>query len=264
MQGLVFDIKKFAVHDGPGIRTTIFFKGCPLNCIWCHNPESIDKNISYLEKEVRISEKIYYKKEKVGAFYNSDDLMKEILKDELIFDESGGGITISGGEPLLQIDFLKKILRTAKQNAIHTAVDTTGYATFAVLKQIIPYIDLFLFDLKHHNNSEHIKYTGVPLKPILDNLKLLLEADKKIWLRIPIIPKINNSEKDISGFINLLNNYKKPELVCLLPYHNSANTKYKNLGVHNSMKSVKNLKTKDVELIKKQFEKSGYKVQIGG
>ena len=127
MQGLIFDIKRFAVHDGPGIRTTVFLKGCTLNCIWCHNPESRSKEITHSDKQVKISEKVYHKQEQIGKFYTSEELLKEILKNVLIMEESAGGVTFSGGEPLMQIDFLAKILRLTKENNIHTAVDTTAY-----------------------------------------------------------------------------------------------------------------------------------------
>jgi len=161
-KGIIFNIKKFAIHDGPGIRTTIFFKGCPLGCDWCHNPEGIKSEIEIINNK------------KIGYEIDKTNLMKIILKDKIFYEQSNGGVTISGGEPFAQIEFLKSILIECKKNKIHTTLDTCGYTTINEIKKIYNYVDIFLYDLKIIDEKKHVIYTGKSNKNILRNLKYLL------------------------------------------------------------------------------------------
>ena len=264
MQGIIFDIKRFAVNDGPGIRTTVFFKGCPLSCAWCHNPESRDEGITQIEKCYKIEEDEKIVKEDVGTIMSVNELCEELIKDLHVMEESEGGVTVSGGEPLFQFEFLKMVLKELKKSGIHTCVDTTGYANGNRFEEIIPYTDLFLFDLKHYDEKKHLEKTGVSLKPITENLNTLLKNSGKIWLRIPIIPGINDSHEDKYGFLFKLSElFKKPDLINLLPYHNIAENKYVRLKHDNPFKNVPSLKPEKLKPFKKMLERSGYKVKIG-
>jgi len=171
-EGIIFDIKRYAINDGPGIRTTVFLKGCPLNCWWCHNPEGINLNIEKLNINKKINTKIN-QKEKIGYKINVKDLTNELLKDYIFYKESGGGVTFSGGEPLIQIDFLHSILLECKKNNIKTAIDTCGYSTIKKIDKIYDYVDLFLYDIKFIDEKQHLKYTGKSNEKILSNLKYL-------------------------------------------------------------------------------------------
>ena len=265
MEGIVFDIKRFAVHDGPGIRTTVFFKGCPLSCPWCHNPESSEVGITEMDKCYKIGEIEKVKKERVGKSYKVKELADEIKKDIIVMEESGGGVTFSGGEPLMQFDFLKEVLMQLKDLGIHTAVDTTGYTSEKNIKEIIPYTDMFLYDLKHYDNDKHIENTGVPLKPIIKNLHTILNQNKCVWIRIPVIPDVNISHEDKYGFLYVLQNMnKKPEQINLLPYHSISDNKYKRLNIKNNFEKIPSMNKKTLLPFKAMLERSGYKVKIGG
>ncbi len=265
MKAVIFNIKRFAVHDGPGVRTTIFFKGCPLNCKWCHNPESKNIDIEKTDKYYKIRDIETIKTKQIGKFYQVKELVNEVKKDIVIMEESAGGVTFSGGEPLMQFDFLKEILIQMKETGLHTAVDTSGYVSEKKINEIIPYTDLFLYDLKHYNNEKHIENTGVSLLPILKNLKYILNLKKNVWIRIPIIPEINNSEEDIYGFIKTLDKLpEKPEQINLLPYHNIADNKFKRLKIENKMKNIPGLDKKTIIPFKLMLEQAGFKVKIGG
>lgn len=265
MQGIIFDIKRFAVHDGPGIRQTVFFKGCPLTCWWCHNPESRARKIQYCQRERKIGQKSIAQTEQVGREISASLLLAEIEKDVPYFDESGGGVTFSGGEPLLQNHFLLEMLKLCRQHDIRTAVDTTGYAPEKIFEQVLENTDLFLFDLKILDNQAHKKYTGVQNSLILKNFQRLCALGVAQIVRIPLIPTVNMSEKAISELIG----YLEPKLpatqnVDLLPYHKIAGHKYERMQIENRMGNTPEPLTENVEKIKKRFEKHGFSVKIGG
>ncbi len=263
--GIIFDIKRFAVHDGPGIRATVFMKGCPLKCSWCHNPESISAKICTVAKTVRIGEKTFTENETVGHEITVTDLMKELLKEKVFMEESGGGVTFSGGEPLQQADFLIEILQACKQKEMHTVVDTSGLAKWEVLEKVAQYTDLFLYDLKLIDNELHKKHTGSSNKLILENLARLLDAGKKVWIRLPMIPGITFTETNINQTIDFLKQQKHSiEYVNLLPYHNTASHKYDRFGLVNLLHELKSVMKSDLEATKKQFEEAGFQVKIGG
>ena len=265
MQGIIFDIKRFAVNDGPGIRTTVFFKGCPLKCYWCHNPEGIGKCPVNILKNVKLDGITYEQQEVVGKVVTLSEVMNIIRKDRVFMDESGGGVTFSGGEPTLQSDFLLALLKTCQNEGIHTAVDTNGYASETVIKKIMPFTDIFLFDLKHHDPEKHIKSTGASNDLILKNLQLLVKKGKSVNIRIPVVPGFNFNNKDLSAMLALLNVYKGSiEQINLLPYHTLGKNKYKRLGMKLNMDNVNGLKEEDLKDTKKLFEQEGFTVKIGG
>ena len=265
MKGLIFDIKRFAIHDGPGVRVTIFFKGCPLGCWWCHNPESRNTNPETVLREQKVNGRVFKVEEDVGTRMTVDELMLEIEKERIFFEDSGGGVTFSGGEPLLQHKFLNLILKVCNQNSIHTALDTTGYASEEVLMKIMNKVDLFLYDIKHLNDAVHKKYTGVSNKVILENLTILYENEKNIIIRFPLIPGVNNDQEHINSLqLYLKNKFPVIRQIDLLPYHNIADHKYEKFKLLNRMKDVKKNAGMSMEDIKNSFEREGFLVKVGG
>lgn len=291
---------RYSIHDGPGIRTTVFFKGCPLNCPWCHNPESHsikEQVVKYTNKcigcgkclEVCPTDAIYVKDneiyfdakacnqcskcvevcytgamEIVGKVMSVDEVMKEIEKDNAFYDESGGGVTFSGGEPFMQHEYLKELLIQCKKRDIHTAIDTSGFVKKEILDDMSDFIDLFLYDLKIMDDKEHIKYIGVSNKLILENLERLVKQNKRIFIRIPIIPDINDGEEHLKDFIEYLISLRGFEQINLLPYHNIATEKYKRLGQDYGLVEIKTPSDEKMMEIQEKFESHGFKVKIGG
>ena len=264
-KGLIFDIKRFAVHDGPGIRTTVFMKGCPLSCLWCHNPESQSPKIESVPKSIKMDGKIFTEEENVGRYISVGELMTELQKEIVFMETSGGGVTFSGGEPLMQPHFLKKALIECRKAGMHTAVDTSGYASLSVLKEICDFADLFLYDVKLMDESLHQKYCGVSNKVILENLQYLLDHDFPLRIRIPIIPDITFREENLLSIRDfLLMQRFHPQGVDLLPFHNIAKHKYERFGIENRLKEVPNLPKTALSDIAALFRKAGFDVSIGG
>ena len=263
--GLIFDIKRFSVNDGPGIRTTIFFKGCPLSCWWCHNPEGLSGSI----EEVVLTEKLdgleYKQRKDVGRYVSVDDLIREIEKERIFYETSKGGVTFSGGEPLMQHEFLVRLADECKLHGIHTCLDTSGYISPDIFKSILSRFDLFLYDIKMLDDNKHLQYTGVSTGTIITNLHALLEAGKEFIIRFPVIPGINDDSENISHMKNFLKslNHEAKELH-LLPYHAYAKNKYKRFGRKFRMEKNTELNEKDLNVLKEEFEQIGYKVKIGG
>jgi pyruvate formate lyase activating enzyme len=246
---LICDIKRFAVHDGDGIRTTVFFKGCPLKCVWCHNPESLSfkpQIAFYKNKCIGCGEcqregftpeaclgeaKILYGKE-----VTVEELLPKLLEDKDFYETSGGGVTLSGGECLCQADFCADLLKALKNEGIHTAVDTCGFVSRDAIDKVIPYTDIFLYDIKAIDEDVHIKCTGQSNKIILENLKHIDSLGKRIEIRIPFVPKYNsNQTTKIAEFLRTLKNIKA---VKVLPYHNYAGSKYAALNMENTLPKI--------------------------
>lgn len=243
---LISDIKRMAVHDGPGIRTTVFFKGCPLKCLWCHNPESIafEPQIAFYENkcvgcgackqegfttaDCLGDARILYGKETTVA-----QLLPQLLEDRDFYEASGGGVTLSGGECLCQADFCRELLMALKAEGIHTAVDTCGFVAREALDKVIPYTDLFLYDVKAADEDTHIRCTGQSNRRILENLRYLDGLGKPIEVRIPYVPEYNDDQ--IGKIAELLRPMKNITAVKVLPYHNYAGSKYKALGMENTL-----------------------------
>ncbi|MDP4276916.1 MAG: glycyl-radical enzyme activating protein [Bacteroidota bacterium] len=265
MKGLIFDIKRFAVHDGPGIRVTVFLKGCPLHCTWCHNPEGICPDMVKVPKTVRMGDKTFTETETVGQLYETAELMEELKKEQIFMEESGGGVTFSGGEPLMQADFLLEMLKICKAAGMHTAVDTTGLASWKTLKEVAAFTDLFLYDLKIVDEAYHRKYTGVSNKLILENLKRLLAEGYQLRVRLPLIPDMTYTEQNMANTLKLLEELpKKPVGVDLLPFHSTAAHKYKRFHLVNELQSVKSMDKHSLKGLKERFELAGFKTTIGG
>ena len=265
MNGIIFDIKRFAVHDGPGIRTTVFLKGCPLKCAWCHNPESINPNPCTINKVSRIGELTFTDLETVGQTMTVEEVMKVVEREMVFMDESGGGVTFSGGEPLLQPEFLRALLIACKSKGIHTAVDTCGFAAPKVLQEIAPLTDLFLYDLKLMDSEMHKHFTGVHNEVILENLAKLISDLCKIRIRIPIIKGINDSQDNMKAIIELLKGLNGSiEGIDLLPFHNTAVGKYKRIDLQYNMNNTQRPDAALMSFWQRELEAEKYEVKIGG
>ncbi len=262
-RGLVFDVKRFAIHDGPGIRTTLFFKGCPLRCPWCHNPESLfpeqelvfhgerclgcrdcleacPTGAASLEPgkapadrdRCELSGKCVEvcpsgAREILGRWMTLEEALAELERDRVFYQESGGGVTFSGGEPLFQPDFLEALLRACRERGVHTALDTTCYASRAVVERMLPWTDLWLADLKHMDPEAHLRGTGVPNEPILENLRFLASRGAGIRARIPLVPGFNDKREDLQAAAAFLAELGETvEEVDLLPYHRAGEHKF--------------------------------------
>ncbi|GAK53160.1 glycyl-radical enzyme activating family protein [Candidatus Moduliflexus flocculans] len=254
LSGTIFNLQRYAVHDGPGIRITVFLKGCPLRCWWCHNPESQRREIETFAQTDR----------QIGREMTVDALLREIEKERVFFDESGGGVTFSGGEPLMQPEFLRAALQACQQREIHTALDTSGYAPADIFDATIELVDLCLFDLKLIDDQRHREYTGVSNAPILSNLRALSQRGKPLWLRLPIIPGITDTEKNLVDILALLPDITTIQQINLLPYHRIADGKYQRLLVANKMAGVESPSSERMDALKTHFETSGISVKIGG
>lgn len=297
--GTIFNIQKYSIHDGPGIRTTVFFKGCPLKCWWCHNPESQNTNheIMFFEERCTVCGKCIKKcpqnaikinnnfpeidkfkctlcekcvdfcpnnaREHVGRNITSNELIKEIVKDEVFYEQSGGGVTFSGGEPLMQVDFLDDILKRCKDRGIHTAVDTSGYAPWKSFERIASKVDLFLYDIKIMDNEKHKKYIGAENDIILKNIENLSNMGCNIYLRMPIIKEINDDNYHIEKTIKLLS-IINVEQVNLLPYHKIGMDKYRRLKMNYKLSGMEKPSDERMEEISQKFKKAGIKIKIGG
>jgi pyruvate formate lyase activating enzyme len=266
MKGLIFSIKRYSIHDGPGIRVTIFMKGCPLNCIWCHNPEGISPVPSKVIRKNRVGDMEFDQEEEVGKYYSVNDLLDMIRKERVFINESKGGVTFSGGEPMLQYEFLKEALIACKEEGLHTAIDTSGYSSTESYKSVIPHTDLFLFDIKHLNTARHIELTGASNDKILENFKLLIECGKDIMVRIPVIPGENDDNDNIEKLIQFLIKSKTGSLkkINLLPYHKIGSSKYKRFNIQYRMTDSEKPSAERMNQLKEMFAETGIKVKIGG
>ena len=299
IQGTVFEIERFAINDGPGIRTLIFLVGCPLKCIWCSNPESqkpdrklmVWKNrclgckhcISQCETgalswdngirldrskcnlcgkctEVCNSNALTM----VGALMSVAEVFAQVDKDATFYQSSGGGVTFSGGEAFAQPKFLLGLAKAAKARGYHTCVETTGYVAWDVLRDIMPYIDLFLYDFKQMDNQAHQKITGVSNELILSNYKRLVEYGKKTVARVPVIPDMTDSEENYQLLAEFLKKHNPCSRIDLLPYHRLGTSKYERLGTAYSLKNLLPPSAEKMEEIKAFFEGNGFNVLIGG
>ena len=230
-EGIIFDIQRCSMYDGPGIRTTIFLKGCPLSCRWCHNPESQnpEPELAYfLEKSTRQNPSAGQKK--YGWYTDVDTLIECVQKDRSYFLATGGGLTVSGGEPFYQPGFLYTLLKRAKQENISTCIETSGFVSQAVLTELMPYIDIFLFDYKESSARLHKTFTGVNQELILSNLDYLYHNNKDIILRCPIIPSFNDTAEHFTGIAQMEKKYPNLKGIEILPYHDMGNAKAAALG----------------------------------
>jgi len=302
LKGTIFDVKRFAIHDGPGIRTTIFFKGCPLHCLWCHNPEGIESRFELMpiprrcaadcteclkvcpdvlaKKDGRIALEravrgdalcsrcadacVYDALRLVGKRVTVEDLVAEVEKDQIFYEQSGGGVTFSGGEPLHQPEFLANLIDALKAKRFHLALDTSGLAPWEVLNRIARKCDLILYDLKIMDDVKHREYTGVSNRPILDNLRRLSTIGKEIWVRIPFVPGVNDDEGNIrrtADFLRPLPNIKR---VSILPYHKGGCEKYTSLGKGAGFRAFEPPSEERVEAVLELLSGGEFHVRRGG
>jgi pyruvate formate lyase activating enzyme len=298
--GLVFDIKKYSIHDGPGIRTTVFLKGCPLACQWCHNPESQATGRERIFRESRcircgacvaactqraiswdgdgprtsrekctlcgacVEACTSEAREIVGREMTVAQVMDEIRRDVAFYDESGGGVTFSGGEPLMQPGFLRALLRACRREEIHTALDTCGYAPWDTLDAIRRTVDLFLYDLKLLDEARHREFTGASNALILSNVQALSQGGQEIILRVPVIPGVNDDEessRQIGVFAASLPHLRE---VDLLPYHHTAIDKYERLGRAYALAGARPPSAMRMSAIAGVLQSFGLRVKIGG
>ncbi len=266
VQGTIFDIQRFALHDGPGIRTTVFLKGCPLRCLWCHNPESqaFEPQLSFdktkcancfrcvaacpagAHKIVDGKHAVDYGKcclnakcieacpnralKIIGRKQSVQEVMDVVVRDIAYYNNSGGGMTISGGEPMSQFRFTLELLKAAKDQGIHTCLDTSGYAPRELFEKVVPYTDLFLYDYKATDDNEHLRLTGVSNRLILDNLDFLYEKGARIILRCPLVKGINDTDEHLKGIAEIGRKYPNLAGIELMAYHNMGYDKYERIG----------------------------------
>ena len=300
IEGNIFNIEHFAIHDGPGIRTTVFLKGCPMACAWCHNPEGLSGKrhiIRYDKKcigcgecimgcpqralEISTTNGIVFDSEKcitcgkcvdlccanaiemVGGAMFPAQVADIALKDAAFYDESGGGVTFSGGEPLFQWEFVRQCSTLLKKRGIHIAVETSGAVKNNAIRQVAPHVDLFLYDLKHIDPAEHKKYCGMGNENILENLQTLSALGKELIIRMVVIPGVNDDPETVGRLCRVLKKTGGIRSVSLLPLHKSATEKYNRLDKEFLIADFEIPDTEKMESVAKIFQSSGFTVQIG-
>lgn len=295
-RGIIFNIQRFSIHDGPGIRTTVFMKGCPLRCKWCSNPESrykdqeimihdikcihcgkcrescIEGAIISIEGNKRIDPHRCTRcmecvktcptkaMECVGSYISVDDVFEEVMKDILFYKNSGGGVTVSGGEPLLQWEFTRDLLERCKEKGLHTVLETSGYAPWESMEEVLKFVDLVLYDIKHLDSDLHMKGTGVRNKLILENLERTA-CKVRTWLRFPVLPGYNDSFENVEKVASFASELAV-EKVSLLAYHEWGKFKYEKLGKDYSFLPAGEISNERLEEIKAVFAKKGIKATI--
>ncbi len=266
MRGLIFNVKRYSVNDGPGIRVTFFLKGCPLACGWCHNPEGISPDPELIEETDRLGEKEFRRNEEAGKYYEVSDILAILEREKIFMDHSGGGVTFSGGEPLFQAEFLAEALAACKREGYSTVVDTSGYADTQKLMAVMPGTDLFLYDIKHIDDNIHYINTGVSNTLILNNFDIVINNCKNVIVRIPVIPGFNDDESSLGQLRDFLSAKKNDNLqrIDLLPYHRTGIAKYRKLKKENRMEGIERPDTGRMKQLEEYFSVTGIKIKIGG
>lgn len=300
VEGRIFNIMKYSIHDGPGIRTTVFFKGCPLNCQWCHNPESqgfgqelmyrpdrcvgcgqcleicpsgatisAEGELGFLRDKCLVCGECCTVchagvRELVAKTMSVSEVMTEIEKDLIFYDESGGGVTFSGGEALMQPEFLLEILKSCRKKEIHTVVETCGFVSLDSLQTISNYVDLFLYDIKLMDSGKHQEVTGVPNELILSNLRWLAEHHAKVIVRVAIIPGINDDDENLRQIGEFASSLKQVTEIHCLPYHKAGVDKYQRIGLMYRLLELQSPDNESMGEIVSKLERFGLKVKIGG
>ena len=264
MEGMIFDYKHFSVNDGPGIRLTVFLKGCPLRCKWCHNPESFSCGIENWNQIDNLDGQSFLRNIQVGQRVDIESLMEVVMADSLFFSKSGGGVTFSGGEPLMQSDFLVKALKECKTQGIHTCVDTAGFAKTEQFRSVLKYTDLVLFDLKVMDSTIHKHFTGVGNSSILNNLSLAVQSKVPIRIRIPLIPDITDTPSNLEAILEFIKPFDSIQGVDLLPYHSMGKSKHDKLNMNFAMEGVDNYPINRANQIADYFRERFSDVTVGG
>ena len=245
----IYKIQRFSIHDGPGIRTTLFFQGCPLSCFWCHNPES---QIPLTQEEKNVVASVV------------KEAVSQIRKDEIFYEQSSGGVTFSGGEPLMQPDLLFRLAKECRDLGIHTCLDTSGYADPKMVEASASRFDLILYDLKLIEESAHQKYTRRPIGPVLDNLVILSKKKTPLRIRFPMIPGITDTPSNIESLLDFLTDHTIYRDIHILPLHKAAKGKYQQLKKENKVDHLDVPTKAQVADLAKKFESKGFNVFIGG
>ncbi len=274
MKGIIFDIQRFSVHDGPGIRTTVFMKGCPLRCVWCHNPEGLSakpqlsfhkekclgcgrcgKRESLSDAEKCPSEALCV----CGKETDEDEIFSEFIKDD-IFYGSDGGITFSGGECLLQADFVASVLKKVKSSNFTTAIDTSGCVPWESIEKTLEFCDLYLYDIKCADPNIHKEFTGNDNFIILSNLKKLSDLGKRLWIRTPVIPGFNDNVEEITAIADIISSLRSVEQATLMPYHSFGADKYVPLGMNYAYDITKKVTPESMETFENIFRSKKIKL----
>jgi len=292
VRGRIFDVQRFSLHDGPGIRTTVFLKGCPARCLWCHNPESQSFAPEVLVVETRCASCGTCKtvcprgapppgsglctacgacveacpagaRRLAGRETTVDAVMEEVLRDRVFYEESGGGVTFSGGEPLAQPEFLGALLEACRDAGIRAAVDTCGFAPRERLLALAPLVDLFLFDVKLVDDARHRALTGLPVAPILENLQALAAVHGNVWIRIPVVPGHTDAEDDVAATASLVAGLPGVRQVSLLPYHRTGAAKARRLGREYPLDALAPPSPERLGVLAAIFRQHGLAVRIG-
>ncbi len=290
--GRVFNVQRYSLHDGPGIRTTVFLKGCPARCLWCHNPESQSFAPEVLVVETRCAHCGTCAgacahgapppgsplcaacgacaeacptgaRQLAGRETTVDAVLEEVRRDRVFYEESGGGVTFSGGEPLAQPEFLAALLAACRADSLHTAVDTCGFSPRERLLAIVPLVDLFLFDVKLVDDARHLSLTGLPAAPILANLRALSAAGANLWIRVPIVPGHTDGDDDLAATADLVAGLPGVRRVSLLPYHRAGAPKAHRLGREYVLDTLAPPPPERLESLAALFRERGLPVQIG-
>lgn len=296
--GLVFNIQHYSLHDGPGIRSTVFLKGCPLSCAWCHNPEGIRPvtEIVAVDRHCIVCGECRERcpvtpdgegplagrvdgcltcgacveacptgtRQAVGEEMTTEAVMAEVLKDRVFYEESGGGVTISGGEPLAQAGFAMALLTACRNAGLHTALDTTGMGTTGDLLALAELSDLVLYDLKAFDTELHRRLTGVPNGRILENLRALDGSARNYWVRMPIVPGMNDHDDDLAQSAALIRGLKNVREICLLPFHRAGMHKFERLGMRHELGAIEEPSGERMEELAGLFADCGVPVRVGG
>lgn len=256
-RGRIFNIQRYSIHDGPGIRTIVFLKGCPLRCRWCCNPESQKHEIQQMREE-NGKDKI------VGRDVTVREVIREVEKDRAYYYRSGGGMTLSGGESLLQPDFAPYLLEASHAVGINTAIETTGFARFDVIEKYLPHLDYVLMDIKHINDMKHKAFTSQSNRLILENARKIAEWGANLTIRIPVIPTFNDTEEEIYAIASFAASLPHMEHLHLLPYHRLGEGKYEKLGRNYTMAHIQPMSKEKEQRLLHAAQRSGLQCQIGG
>ncbi len=255
--GMIFDIQRYALHDGAGIRTLVFLKGCPLRCPWCHNPEGQEKQSQVMRYE-NGTEKV------AGRRMRVDEVLREVEKDTVFYDESGGGVTFSGGDPLLQPGFLLALLKASKAHDLRTAVETSGYARWEDVEPLAPFVDLWLYDLKLMDDARHRKWTGVSNARIHENLRRLTTSGARVIVRIPLVPGVNDDRENLAATGRFVASLGAVGEVHLLPYHRAGMSKYERLGMPYTLGDTLEPPAEEMQRLAAILQEWGVRTKIGG